>query len=237
MRKRILDDPVSLLVPSEGAVLMASWGPSLAPVAPPRHTPFSSGLRPSKATHARWAETPARSVFAGPAAENGRAGRLVDAVGGGSAARRRPPVELRAVTSLPDAGRPLRVLIADDNPLFPELLLSMCQRQDWLVVVGCAANGREAVVLASATSPDVVLMDIDMPVLDGIEATRRIVARHQAVVIVLTASASPAAHEAALAAGALAVLPKTVDPTLLLAQLQSVYVERDASSERLSSSR
>ena len=233
MRKRILDDPVSLPVPSEGAVLMASWGPSLAPAAHPRHAPFPSGPHPSKATHARWAETPARSVLARPAAENGRAGRLVDAVGGGSAARRRPPVDLRAVTSLPDAEQPLRVLIADDNPLFPELLLSMCERHDWMRVVGCAGNGRDAVVLASATSPDVVLMDIDMPLLDGIEATRRILASRRAVVIVLTASASPAAHAAALAAGARAVLPKTVDPAVLVAHLQRAYRERNASSARL----
>jgi CheY-like chemotaxis protein len=125
------------------------------------------------------------------------------------------------------------VLIADDNPLFPELLLSMCQRHDWLIVVGCAANGRDAVVLASATSPDVVLMDIDMPLLDGIEATRRILARQHAVVIVLTASADPPKHEAALVAGARAVLPKTIDPAVLIAHLESAYIERDGSSERL----
>lgn len=125
------------------------------------------------------------------------------------------------------------MLIADDNPLFPELLVSMCQRHDWLVVVGCAANGRDAVVLASATSPDVILMDIDMPLLDGIEATRRILARHRAVVIVLTASSNATAHAAALAAGARSVLPKTVDPAILIAQLETAYLERDPSPERL----
>jgi CheY-like chemotaxis protein len=132
------------------------------------------------------------------------------------------------VPPLKDAGRPLRVLIADDNPLFPELLQSMCQRHDWLVVVGCAANGREAVVLASATSPDVILMDIDMPLLNGIEATRRILARQEVVVIVLTASSSPTAREEALVAGALAVLPKTIDPAVLIGHLGSAYRERDA---------
>jgi CheY-like chemotaxis protein len=200
---------------------MASWGPCLAPVAT-RRAPSSSGPHPSKATYARWAETPTPSV------------RLVDAVGGGSAARRRPPVELRAVAPWPEAEqRPLRVLIADDDPLFPELLVGMCQRHDWIRVVGCAANGRDAAVLASATSPDVVLMDIDMPVLNGIEATRRILARSQMMVIVLTASADPEDLTGALAAGARVVLPKTVDPAVLVAHLRSAYLERDASSERL----
>jgi CheY-like chemotaxis protein len=173
-------------------------------------------------------------VNAGLTAKNGRAGRLVDVVGGGSAARRRPPVELRAVTSLPQADERLRVLIADDNALFPELLLSTCRRHDWLVVVGCAANGRDAVLLASAISPDVVLMDIDMPVMDGIEATRHILADRGAVVLVLTASADPADHERALAAGARAVLPKTVDPAVLVAHLQTVYRELEAATERWS---
>jgi DNA-binding NarL/FixJ family response regulator len=135
---------------------------------------------------------------------------------------------------LPDAEhRPLRVLIADDDPLFPELLLGMCQRHDWIRVVGCAANGRDAAVLASATSPDLVLMDIDMPVLNGIEATRRILARSPVVVIVLTASADPEDLTGALAAGARAVLPKTVDPAVLVAHLRNAYLERGAFSERV----
>jgi DNA-binding NarL/FixJ family response regulator len=126
------------------------------------------------------------------------------------------------------------VLIADDNPMFPELLLSTCQRHDWIVVVGCAANGRDAVVLASATAPDVILMDIEMPLMDGIEATRQILARIRATVIVLTASSEAADHAAAIDAGARAVLPKTVDPAILVAHLQSAYLERDAAADRWS---
>jgi DNA-binding NarL/FixJ family response regulator len=134
------------------------------------------------------------------------------------------------VTSLPDAEQPLRVLIADDSPVYPELLLSTCRRHDWIQVVGCVANGRDAVVLASATSPDVVLMDIDMPLLDGIEATRRILAAGSPVVLVLTASVEPADHAAALAAGARVVLPKTVDQGVLVAHLESAFRERDTTS-------
>jgi CheY-like chemotaxis protein len=209
---------------------MASWGPALALATPPRHLPATSGPRPSKATSARWAEIPTPSVFAGLTAKSSRAGCLADAVGGGSAARRRPPVALRAVSSVPDAEQPLRVLIADDSPVYPELLLSTCRRHDWIQVVGCVANGRDAVVLASATSPDVVLMDIDMPLLDGIEATRRILARSRPVVLVLTGSLEPEDHAAALAAGARVVLPKTVDQSVLVAHLESAFRERATTS-------
>jgi CheY-like chemotaxis protein len=75
-------------------------------------------------------------------------------------------------------------------------------------------------------------MDIDMPLLDGIEATRRILARQDVVVIVLTASSSPTAREEALVAGARAVLPKTIDPAVLIAHLRSTYRDRDAASQR-----
>ena len=216
---------------------MASWGPALARAAPPRHLSAVSGQRPSKAACARWAESPTPSVLAGLTVRNSRVGSLADAVGGGSAAKRRPPVALRAVSSEPRSGPPLRVLIADDHPLFPELLLSTCRRLDWIWVVGCAANGRDAVTLASATSPDVVLMDIDMPLLDGIEATRRILAFSRPMVIVLTASEDPADHADALAAGARAVLPKTFDPDVLVAHFHIAYLERDSASEPVSDSR
>ncbi|HEX4679660.1 MAG TPA: response regulator transcription factor, partial [Gaiellaceae bacterium] len=126
--------------------------------------------------------------------------------------------------------RPLRVLIVDDHPSYPELLLRYFQFQDWIEVVGCAVNGRDGVALASATNPDVVLMDINMPLLDGVEATRRILQRRRATVLVLTASAEPAEHERALAAGARAVLDKAIEPMDLVACLQEAYLEYLASS-------
>jgi DNA-binding NarL/FixJ family response regulator len=123
------------------------------------------------------------------------------------------------------------LLIVEDHPSFTELLLRSLRRHKWLEVVGCAANGRDGVALASATRPDIVLMDIEMPVMDGIEATRLIVERLPAVVFVLTAAARGPEHERALSAGAREVLPKTVDPTLLIAQLQSIYLERSATPD------
>jgi DNA-binding NarL/FixJ family response regulator len=119
-------------------------------------------------------------------------------------------------------------MIAEDHPILTELLVRTFQSLDWIEVVGCAKNGRDAVMLASATAPDLVLMDIHMPIMDGVEATRRILSRMSTVVLVLTASAVDQERERVLANGARAVLPKTIDPALLVAHLQSVYLERAA---------
>ena len=73
----------------------------------------------------------------------------------------------------PDA-RPLRVLIADDDPLFVETVKALLAGDDRVEVAGTASNGQDAVDLANALEPDLTLMDISMPVLDGIEAARRI---------------------------------------------------------------
>jgi DNA-binding NarL/FixJ family response regulator len=155
----------------------------------------------------------------------GRAGSLVDRVGGESAAKRRPPV-VSQQTRFPRTDEPLKVLIVEDHPIFTELLLRSFHKHDWVEVVGCATNGRDGVVLAATATPDVILMDIEMPVMDGIEATSRILDHISPVVFVLTASASPQHHARALAAGARAVLPKTIDPALLIGHLQNVYLER-----------
>jgi DNA-binding NarL/FixJ family response regulator len=68
----------------------------------------------------------------------------------------------------------LRVLIADDEPHFVEMVEALLAQEERIEVVGTARDGEEAVDLARAHAPDVIVMDIAMPVLDGIEATRRI---------------------------------------------------------------
>jgi DNA-binding NarL/FixJ family response regulator len=65
---------------------------------------------------------------------------------------------------------PIRVLIADDHRLFAEALEAILSTDDRVVVSGTAKDGREAVSLADELDPDVILMDISMPVMDGIEA-------------------------------------------------------------------
>ena len=72
------------------------------------------------------------------------------------------------------AGNQVRVLIADDQRLFAEALEAILTTDGRIAVVGRAANGEEAVALARDDRPDVVLMDIAMPVLDGIAATEAI---------------------------------------------------------------
>jgi DNA-binding NarL/FixJ family response regulator len=65
---------------------------------------------------------------------------------------------------------PIRVLIADDHRLFADALNAILSTDERLVVAGTARDGREAVALADELEPDVILMDISMPVMDGIEA-------------------------------------------------------------------
>ena len=104
---------------------------------------------------------------------------------------------------------PVRVLIADDHLLFAESLGLTLDIDDRLEHVGTARNGKEAVQLAKELSPDVVLMDLDMPVMNGIEATRELRrSRPDCQVVVLTASLAVEDAHRARSAGAAAYLTK-----------------------------
>ena len=105
--------------------------------------------------------------------------------------------------------RPARVLIADDEPLFVDTVRALLSGDERVEVVGTAANGHDAVDLAVALDPDITLMDISMPMLDGIEATRRIrEQRPSACVLVLTGSSISADVDRARQAGVAAFLTK-----------------------------
>ena len=97
----------------------------------------------------------------------------------------------------------VRVVIADDQRLFAEALEAILSSDGRIAVVGRAADGREAVDLARAHRPHVVLMDIAMPVMDGIDATRTIRDElPETSVIVLTGSEAPQDVSRARSAGA-----------------------------------
>ena len=105
----------------------------------------------------------------------------------------------------------MRILVADDHALFRDGLRSLLQAQDH-DVVGEAKNGREAVALARELQPDLVLMDLSMPELDGIGATKLITAEMPNVkVIILTASESDATLFEAIKSGAHGYLIKNLE--------------------------
>jgi DNA-binding NarL/FixJ family response regulator len=103
----------------------------------------------------------------------------------------------------------IRVLIADDHRLFSEALDAILASEPGIEVIGRARNGEEAVDQALALEPDVILMDIAMPIVDGVEATRRIrKEQEEARVLMLTGSNSRTDVARARDAGAAAYVTK-----------------------------
>ena len=104
---------------------------------------------------------------------------------------------------------PIRVLIADDEPLFIESIEALLSGDERVEVVGTATDGKTAVELALSLAPDVTLMDISMPKLDGIEAARRIREHHPtACILVLTGSSISADIDRSRQAGVAGFLTK-----------------------------
>lgn len=109
----------------------------------------------------------------------------------------------------------MRVVIAEDSTTARELLVSICERDPLLTVVGQAADGEQAVRLTRRLRPSVVLMDVYMPVLDGVEATKQIMREVPTPIVMVTAGTQPHDVEIGLSAlrfGALTVLPKPSGP-------------------------
>jgi two-component system response regulator DesR len=104
---------------------------------------------------------------------------------------------------------PITVLLADDDELFLESLRALIDRQPELAVVAAARNGLEAIELAEELDPDAAVVDLHMPLLDGITAVSRLRRdRPHLCLIVLTGDSDTNLHRAAIAAGADAVLEK-----------------------------
>jgi DNA-binding NarL/FixJ family response regulator len=119
----------------------------------------------------------------------------------------------------------IRVVLADDQALLRAGLRALIEAEDDLAVVGEAANGREAVSVVRATRPDVVLMDIRMPDLDGLEATRAIAADPELAptrVIILTTFDLDEYVFEAIRIGASGFLVKDTEPVELLQGIRAV---------------
>jgi two-component system, NarL family, nitrate/nitrite response regulator NarL len=119
--------------------------------------------------------------------------------------------------------KPLRVVIADDHRLFAEALEAILTTDDRIEVVGQASDGAQAVELARKLDPDVVLMDVSMPVLDGFEATREIREESGDVrVLMLTGSNSRADVDRSREAGAAGYVTKDRIASELVATIVEV---------------
>jgi len=124
---------------------------------------------------------------------------------------------------------PIRLLIVDDHSVVREGLRAFLRLQEGIEVVGEAASADEAVSVAAASSPDVVLLDLVMPEGDGIGAIRRLIECAPGVrVLVLTSFADDAQIFAAIAAGAAGYLLKDVDPQALADGIREVHAGRPA---------
>jgi DNA-binding NarL/FixJ family response regulator len=118
----------------------------------------------------------------------------------------------------------IRLLVADDHDVIRFGLQTMIGDESDITLIGMAADGRTAVSMAVADSPDVVLMDLSMPVLDGVAATREIVRAAPTVrVLVLTSYSHESIVREALSAGACGYLLKDSTPNTLLDAIRAVY--------------
>lgn len=129
----------------------------------------------------------------------------------------------------------VRVLLADDHTVMRAGLRSLLERQPHFEVVGEAEDGRQTVELAASLSPDVVVMDIGMPNLNGIEATRQIVAKQPTTSVVILSMHSDEAYVMrAMKAGARAYLLKDSAEADLIRAIQSVSQGKSFFSPKIS---
>jgi len=123
----------------------------------------------------------------------------------------------------PTAKSPIRVLIVDDHTIVRKGIRALLAEAEAIVVAGEAGNGEEAVTQAAALDPDVILMDLEMPGMDGIEAIGQIAARQAgARILVLSSFVSDDKVFPAIKAGALGYLLKNSEPADLIYAIKQV---------------
>jgi len=116
----------------------------------------------------------------------------------------------------------ISVLIVDDHPVVRQGLRALLEVQDDIMVVGEAGDGRAAVSLATSLSPDIVLLDLKLPGMDGLAVLQPLSAAGLRV-LVLTSATDPAAASQAVRAGAAGVVYKDIDPDALVRAIRSVH--------------
>lgn len=117
----------------------------------------------------------------------------------------------------------IKVIIADDSDFVRDGMKIILDVDDEFDVIGCASNGKEAIEIAEKEAPDVFLMDIQMPVMDGIEATKYIVDKNLGKVLILTTFDDEDLVRKALKNGAKGYLIKNHTPERLKQMIKSVY--------------
>lgn len=117
----------------------------------------------------------------------------------------------------------IRVIIADDSDFVRDGMRVLLDIDDAFEVVGCAANGQEAVKIARTEHADVILMDIEMPIMNGIEATKRIVEEELGRVLILTTFDDYELLQQAIQSGAKGYLIKNHTPDQLKQMIKSIY--------------
>jgi two-component system response regulator NreC len=129
----------------------------------------------------------------------------------------------------------LRILLADDHTVMRSGLRALLERQSNLEVVGESENGRHTVEAPASLKPDVVIMDIGMPILNGIEATKQIVNQHPAIAVVILSMYSDEAYVMrALTAGARAYLLKDSAARDLITAIEAVSQGKSFFSPKVS---
>lgn len=132
---------------------------------------------------------------------------------------------------MPKNGEMIRIVLVDDHAVLRSGMRYILDVVEAVEVVGEASNGLEAIELCETLEPDIVLMDLMMPEMDGIEATRAITAAHpQTRVIVLTSFEDGDNVNAALDAGAISFLTKNISASDLTAAIQKAYANESTMS-------
>jgi DNA-binding NarL/FixJ family response regulator len=129
----------------------------------------------------------------------------------------------------------IKTLLADDHTIVREGLRALLLADEAIEVVGEARNGREAVEMAEALKPDVVVMDIAMPLLNGLEATRQILAKYPAMkVLILSAHSDDAYVDRVIAVGAVGFLIKQTSAQILATAIHKVMAGNSFYSPQVS---